>query len=94
MIEARNIVKTYQGKHALNGASFKVNAGEIFCLLGANRVVKKTSINLFHNFIQPVSVKVLINDLALVANALATKKKLNPLQVLILKPAMNFLNNN
>jgi ABC-2 type transport system ATP-binding protein len=94
MIEARNIIKTYQGKHALNGVSFKVNAGEIFCLLGANGAGKTTSINLFLNFIQPTSGEVLINDLAVGANALATKKQLTYIpESLMLYPNLSGLEN-
>jgi ABC-2 type transport system ATP-binding protein len=94
MIEARNIVKTYQGKHALNGVSFKVKAGEIFCLLGANGAGKTTSINLFLNFIQPTSGEVLINDLTVGAHPLITKKQLTYIpESLMLYPNLSGIEN-
>lgn len=76
MIEAKNIVKAYAGKTALDGVSFKVKEGDIFCLLGANGAGKTTTINLFLNFIEPTSGQVLIGEKDVVTEPLATKKLL------------------
>ena len=61
MLEAINLSKKYAGEKALSGLILKVNAGEIFCLLGANGAGKTTTINLFMGFIKPSSGQVLVD---------------------------------
>lgn len=61
MIQAINLTKTYNGMTALNGISFEVKRGEIFCLLGQNGAGKTTTINLFLGFIEASKGKALIN---------------------------------
>lgn len=53
MLEARNLTKSYNGRHALHDVSFTVDRGDIFCLLGANGAGKTTTINIFLNFVKP-----------------------------------------
>ena len=56
MIEANDLTKVYEdGVLALDHLNLKVEAGEIFCLLGANGAGKSTAINLMLNFIEPTS---------------------------------------
>jgi ABC-2 type transport system ATP-binding protein len=94
MIEAKNLSKTYQGRPALDGVSFKVNQGEIFCLLGANGAGKTTTINLFLNFIQPSSGEVLINGVSVLTNPVETKKHLTYIpESLMLYPNLTGLEN-
>lgn len=76
MLEAVNLSKSYNGVSALKGVSFKVNKGDIFCLLGANGAGKTTTINLFLNFISPTSGQALINQVDTAQQPLATKKML------------------
>lgn len=75
MIEAIDLTKTYaQGHTALKELNLKVNAGDIYCLLGSNGAGKSTTINLFLDFIEPTSGKALINGLEVVKNKYKTKK--------------------
>lgn len=75
MLEAINLSKRYEdGNLALDSLNLKVDKGEIFCLLGANGAGKTTTINLFLNFIEPTSGKVLINNTDVTTEPLETKK--------------------
>lgn len=54
MLEALGLTKRYEdGLLALDHLDLVVEAGEIFCLLGANGAGKTTTINLFLNLIEP-----------------------------------------
>jgi len=61
MLEAVNVTKQFGENRALNGVSLRVEAGEIYCLLGANGAGKTTLINLFLDFHRPTSGTVWIN---------------------------------
>lgn len=55
-IEARNLVKTYPGGvKALNGLSFRVEAGAIFGLLGPNGAGKSTTVKILTTLSRPDS---------------------------------------
>jgi ABC-2 type transport system ATP-binding protein len=74
MIQAINLTKTYNGSTALNGVSFEVKRGEVFCLLGQNGAGKTTTINLFLGFIEASSGKALINSVEVRPNLSETNK--------------------
>ncbi len=94
MIEAKQLTKSYSGKNALNGVNFKINPGEIFCLLGANGAGKTTTINLFLNFLEPTSGQALIADKDVTLEALETKKLLTYIpENLTLYPNLDGLEN-
>ncbi len=76
MLEAKQLSKSYNGHAALDGVSFTVKPGEIFCLLGANGAGKTTAINLFLNFIAPTSGHAFIGDKDVVQHSTETKKLL------------------
>ena len=63
MLSAIALSKQYGGITALQPLDLTVNAGEVFCLLGANGAGKTTTINLFLNFIDPTSGTAPINGL-------------------------------
>ncbi len=50
LIEARNLVKNYNGVAAVNGISFTVSPGEFFGLLGPNGAGKTTTIRMLYGF--------------------------------------------
>ena len=54
LIEARNLVKTYNGVAAVNDISFTVSPGEFFGLLGPNGAGKTTTIRMLYGF-SPIS---------------------------------------
>jgi ABC-2 type transport system ATP-binding protein len=76
MLEAKNLSKQYGYFSALSNLNFKVQAGEIFCLLGANGAGKSTTINLFLNFISPSAGQAYICGQEVSKNALETKRHL------------------
>jgi len=74
MLEAINLTKKYEdGLLAIDRISFKIEAGEIFCMFGANGSGKTTTINLFLNFIQPTEGSVLIEGIDVVKEPLKSK---------------------
>lgn len=76
MIQAINLSKSYNGKKAVKELNLEIEAGHIFCLLGANGAGKTTTINLFLNFIQPTSGQALINGINVQEKPLESKKYL------------------
>ncbi len=55
LIEARDLVKRYGTKVAVNSISFDVKAGEIFGFLGPNGAGKTTTIKIIVGLLQPTS---------------------------------------
>lgn len=51
-IEVRNLVKSYNGRHVVNGLSFTVGAGEVFALLGPNGAGKTTTVEILEGYRQ------------------------------------------
>lgn len=76
MLKAINLTKNYNGATALDDLNLNIEAGEVFCLLGANGAGKTTTINLFLNFIQPDGGKALIKGFDVTEQPLETKKYL------------------
>ena len=73
-LEANNLVKHYGSNIALRGLNLRVNAGEVFCLLGANGAGKTTTIQLFLGFIDPTSGNARIMDKDVQEHPLETKR--------------------
>jgi len=63
-LEAKNLCMQFGNKLALNNLSFKVNKGEIFCLLGQNGAGKTTTINIFLGLLKPSSGEAMINNVS------------------------------
>ncbi len=76
MLEAIKLTKSYGDHLALSNLNLTVNAGEVFCLLGANGAGKTTTINLFMGFVQPNSGQARINNLDVATEFAAAKKQL------------------
>lgn len=74
MLHAENLTKDYNGNLALRNLNLSVEAGDIYCLLGANGAGKSTTINLFLNFIKPTSGKVVIDQMDVNQEPLKTKQ--------------------
>jgi len=74
MLKTLELTKEYQGNLALDSLNLTVEAGEIYCLLGANGAGKTTTINLLLNFIEPTRGHAFVNGLDVTKNPLETKK--------------------
>jgi ABC-2 type transport system ATP-binding protein len=75
MLEAIDLTKRYEdGELALDGLTFKVEPGEIFCMFGANGAGKTTTINLFLGFIPPTSGTALIEGIDVAKDPLQAKR--------------------
>jgi lipopolysaccharide export system ATP-binding protein len=53
LLEARNLIKSYNGRKVVDGVSFEVNAGEVVGLLGRNGAGKTTSFRMAIGMITP-----------------------------------------
>lgn len=76
MLEAVELSKSYNGRPALDRLNLRVEAGEIFCLLGANGAGKTTTIHLFLGFQRPTSGRALVGDMNVQEQPLSTKRLL------------------
>jgi ABC-2 type transport system ATP-binding protein len=75
MLEAIELTKRYEDNElALDGLTFKVEPGEIFCMFGANGAGKTTMINLFLGFIPPTSGRALVEGVDVAKDPLRAKK--------------------
>ncbi|GGH06149.1 ABC transporter ATP-binding protein [Pedobacter zeae] len=74
MLEAIGLTKKYQEHVALNNLNLKVEAGEVFCLLGQNGAGKTTTINLFLGFTAASSGEARINNILVSPNNAQTKQ--------------------
>ncbi len=76
MFDAIEVTKQFGANCALDKVSLGILPGDIYCLLGANGAGKTTLVNLFLNFIQPTSGKVLVGKLDVARKPLETKRLL------------------
>ncbi|MFY0593151.1 ABC transporter ATP-binding protein [Roseivirga sp.] len=74
MLHAVNLTKKYQDTLALDNLSLTIEAGDIYCLLGANGAGKSTTINLFLNFIEPTEGTAIIDMIDVTKDPLKTKE--------------------
>ncbi|GAA4205797.1 ABC transporter ATP-binding protein [Pedobacter jeongneungensis] len=74
MLEAIGLTKKYQEHVALNNLNLKVEAGEVFCLLGQNGAGKTTTINLFLGFTAASSGEAKVSGLVVSPNNEQTKQ--------------------
>lgn len=94
MIITNNLTKKYGEQIALDHLNLTVNAGEIYCLLGANGAGKTTTINLLLGFIEPTSGSAFINQLDVQQNPRATKQFLAYIpENLMLYPSLSAVEN-
>lgn len=65
-LEAQNLHRTFGEKVALHDLSFRLEGGEVFCLLGQNGAGKTTTINIFLGLLQPTSGDAIINGQSII----------------------------
>lgn len=77
MIEAIDLSKRYpNGKLALDALNLRVEAGEIYCLLGAKGSGKTTAVNLFLGFAAPTAGKARIDGVDVAQEPLRARTRL------------------
>ncbi len=76
VLEASGLAKHYGSHVALRGLDLQLEAGDVFCLLGANGAGKTTTIQLFLGFIEPTSGSARIKGMEVRKHGLETKKAL------------------
>lgn len=77
MLETRDLTKVYDNTIlAVNKLNVKVDAGEIYVVLGANGAGKSTTIAMLLNFIDPTSGTALVNNIEIPKFPLEAKKHL------------------
>jgi ABC-2 type transport system ATP-binding protein len=74
MLEAIALTKTYGAHIALHPLDLTIEAGEVYCLLGANGAGKTTTINLFLNFVDPTAGQARIAGLDVTKQTLESNK--------------------
>lgn len=94
MLEAVNLTKRYGECLALDQLNLHVQAGEVFCLLGANGAGKTTTINLFLNFIRPSAGEAMVDGMSVSANPIVARRHLGYVpEIVMLYPALTGLEN-
>jgi ABC-2 type transport system ATP-binding protein len=94
MLQAINLTKEYNGATALQSLNLDIQAGEIFCLLGANGAGKTTTINLFMGFATPTSGEALVGGINVAQKPHETKKLIAYIpENVMLYPALTGLEN-
>lgn len=76
LLQAIGLTRHYGDFVALAGLDLAVDAGEVFCLLGANGAGKTTTIQLFLGFIEPTSGTARVMDLDATRDRVETKRYL------------------
>lgn len=75
-LEASGVVAGYGGRTILQGLDLRVEAGEIYALLGANGAGKTTTLSLFLGFVQPGRGRVRVNGADPVADPTSARRQL------------------
>lgn len=61
LLEFRNVVKAFGGTKVLDGVSFEVSKGEIFCIVGPSGTGKSVTLKHFVRLLSPTSGQVLVD---------------------------------
>ncbi len=73
-VEAEDLVKVFGSIRALDGLSFKIEAGEIYGLIGPNGAGKTTALRIVSTLILPTSGSAKVYDLDVVTEASEVRK--------------------
>ena len=74
-VSVKNLHKSYNNIHAVNGITFDVEYGKVFGILGPNGAGKTTTIKLLTTLLKPSSGKILIFGKDITMHPLEIKKK-------------------
>lgn len=76
MIEVENLTKTYVGRTAVDGLSFKVNAGEVVGFLGPNGAGKSSTMRILAGYMPPTSGTARVNGFDVFHQSLEARRSL------------------
>ncbi len=76
LLAARNLVRRFGGRTAVDGVSFEVRAGESVGLLGPNGAGKTTTFSMITGLLRPDSGELLLGGAALVSDTDPIKRRL------------------
>lgn len=76
MLSATDLTRDHGAHRALDGVSFTVAPGEIYCLLGANGAGKSTTLKLFLGFLKPTAGSVRVDGLDPQQDAQGVRRRL------------------
>jgi len=73
-LEAKGLNKSYGDTVALKNLNFKVDPGDVYCLLGQNGAGKTTTINIFLGLLEATSGEALINGNPVIGTEVVSKE--------------------
>ena len=76
MLETKKLTKRFNGQAAVHKLSLKIEAGEIFALLGPNGTGKTTTINLLLGFLSPDEGEAQVDGASVAADTISARRKL------------------
>ena len=76
MIDVRDLVKAYDGLRAVDGLSFRVEAGQILGLLGPNGAGKTTTLRCLSGIVPPTSGTIALGGFDLLKQPIEAKQRL------------------
>ncbi len=76
MLEIKDLKKSYRGKPAVDGVSFKVEGGQLLGVIGRNGAGKSTLMSMIATLIKPDSGSIIFNGTDTVAHPAAIREKL------------------
>jgi ABC-type multidrug transport system ATPase subunit len=98
MLRVENLVKSFKGFRAVDGVSFRVEAGEIVGLLGPNGAGKTTTLRCITGILKPDAGRIQIGDYDLAAHEQHAKRLLafipelpNPYELLTVREHMRLV---
>ena len=76
MIDVRDLVKAYDGLRAVDGLSFRVDAGQILGLVGPNGAGKTTTLRCLSGIVPPTSGTIALGGFDLLEDPIEAKRRL------------------
>ncbi len=94
MLSINNLQKSYGLHQALKSISLQVNAGEIYCLLGANGAGKSTTLNILLQFTQFDEGQVLIGNQDILSRSQEARQQIAYIpEIVMLYPLLDGIEN-
>src|SRR5208282_3956225 len=76
MLEVRGLTKRYNSITAVDGVSFRVNAGEVYGYLGPNGSGKTTTVKMLVGFLEPTAGHIFLDGLDIRSDLIGYRRQL------------------